>query len=150
MFGWIAQLSVVIARKGGRSSNHQDAPWLLDAPLSRGMTAGSGRATSSKVYALELCDPLFGSIGNNRVRLPAVVLGGGMGAGLSPGVVADGGRSRHTGRAVGPLLEHAQALFERLASERPQVHVDDLGQFGGLGCGEVARRDRSRDARHRF
>src|SRR5262245_2081524 len=66
------------------------------------------------------------------------------------GVAADGGRPRHTGRAVGALLERAQALVEACAVERPHVHIDDLGQFGGLGCGEVARRNRSRDARQRF
>src|SRR5262249_11440167 len=51
------------------------------------------------------------------------------------GVVADGGRPRHIGRAhigraVDPLLERAQALLEGSAGERPHVHLDDLGQFG--------------------
>ena len=81
------------------------------------------------------------------MRLPAVVL---RVQASDPGVVADGGRPRHIGRAADPVLERAQALLEGSAGERPHVHLDDLGQFGGLGCGEVARRDRSRDARHRF
>src|SRR5262249_30122880 len=62
------------------------------------------------------------------------------------GVVADGGRPRHIARAVDPLLERAQALVDPSAGERADVNIDDLGQFGGLGCREVARRDRSRDA----
>jgi len=77
------------------------------------MTAGVERATPSKVYALELCDPLFGSIGNNGLRLPAVVFCPAAWLQASdPGVVADGGRPRHIDigrahvpRAADPVLE---------------------------------------------
>src|SRR5215471_18922960 len=63
---------------------------------------------------LELRDPLFGSIGNNGLLLPAVVFCPAAWVQASdPGVVADGGRPRHIRRAhiqraVDPLLERAQ------------------------------------------
>src|SRR5262245_1822902 len=53
-------------------------------------------------------------------------------------------------RAADLLLELAQAFVEPFAVERPDVNIDDLYQFGGLGCREIACRDRSRDARCRF
>src|SRR6516162_11753551 len=40
-------------------------------------------------------------------------------------------------RVADPLLELAQAFFELSAGERADVSIDDLCQFGGLGCRQL-------------
>src|SRR6516165_7757418 len=65
-------------------------------------------------------------------------------------VVARRATRRHGRRVADPLLELAQAFFELSAGERADVSIDDLCQFGGLGCRQLAGCDRSGNACHRF
>ena len=60
------------------------------------------------------------------------------------------GMRRHGRRAANLVLELGQTFVEAFAVERPHVNIDDLCQFGGLGCGQLARRDRRRNACRRL
>jgi hypothetical protein len=48
------------------------------------------------------------------------------------------------------VLELAQTFVEPFAVERADVNLDDFGQLGGLGCGELACRDGGRNGCRRF